>query len=81
MAYQPVVSLFIDLRWVAVPPAAAALVRAELLFLAPLGLHDRFPALWAEMGASHIWMPAQIRLHGINGQPQRSGYRSRAFAL
>ena len=81
MEYQPVISLFIDLRWVAVPPAAAALVRAELFFLASLGLHDRFPTLWAEMGASHIRMPAQIRLHGIDGQPQRSGYRSCAFAL
>ena len=65
----------------AVPPAAAALVRAKLLFLASLGLHDRFPALRAEMGASHIRMPAQIRLHGIYGQPQRSGYHSCAFAL
>lgn len=81
MAYQPVVSLFIDLRWVAVPPAAAALVRAELLFLAPLSLHDRFPTLRTEMGASHIRMPAQIRLHSIDGQTQRNGYRSRAFAL
>ena len=81
MAYQPVVSLFIDFRWVTVPPAAAALVGAELLFLASLALHDRFPALWAEMGASHIRMPAQIRLHSIDGQTQRNGYRSRAFAL
>ena len=81
MAYQPVVSLFIDLRWVAVPPAAAALVRAELLFLAPLSLHDRFPTLRTEMGASHIRMPVQIRLHGIDGQPQSLGYRPCAFTL
>lgn len=65
----------------AVPPAAAALVRAELLFLATLSLHDRFPALRTEMGASHIRMPAQIRLHSIDGQPQRIGYHSCAFAL
>ena len=64
-----------------VPPAAAALVRAKLLFLASLDLHHRFPALRAEMGASHIRMPAQIRLHSIDGQTQRNGYRSRAFAL
>lgn len=65
----------------AVPPAAAALVRAKLLFLAPLGLHHRFPALRAEMGASHIRMPAQIRLHSIDGQPQSLGYRPCAFTL
>ena len=81
MAHQLVISLFIDLRWMAVPPAAAALVGAELLFLASLGLHDRFPALRAEMGASHIRMPAQIRFNGVDGQPQRIGYRPRAFAL
>ena len=81
MAYKPVVSLFVDLRLVAVPPAGTAPVRAEFLFLAPFVLHDRLPALRAEMGTAHIRMPVQIRLHGIDGQPQRPGYRSRTFAL